>query len=447
MDAAEVYARHARYISPALVELLHTLGYEKIFPRAQGCFLYDETGRPYVDMISGFGSVNLGYNHPEIIAALQEALAASPPSFLHVAPPVEAGLLAEALAARLGHGLEISFFGNSGAEAIEGALKLAFSATRRTRALYCHRSYHGLTLGALSVTGSESLRKYFPSLPGCEEVVFGSLEGVEEKLRTRNYAAFVVEPWLIEGGIVEAPSSYLRDLSRLCTQYGTALIVDEVQTGLGRTGSLFAFQEMGVSPDIVAYAKGFSGGLLPIGGFTTSREWYQRAYPGAGSYGRHASTFGGNALSCAVARKTLSLVDEALCARVRRAGESLGRGLRGLGSPLVSGVRGRGLLFGVSLQGPPLRVWERVASLGLSKTLSKRLLGHWVAVRLLEEGFVTETTTHDEATLRVEPSLLIEDAQLEGFVQALGRVLHENERFLQFVRGAGGRLLQQWSRR
>lgn len=439
----EVFQRHARYISPSFVKLLQTLGYARVFVRAEGCHLYDDQGRRYLDLIAGYGSVSLGYNHPALKQALREALDRDPPSFLHVAPPLEAGLLAEALAARLSDGLEVSFFCNSGAEAVEGALKLAFAATRRTQVLYCHRSYHGLTLGALSVTGSEALRKFFPTLPGCEELRFGVLEGLEEKLKSKRYAALIVEPILIEGGVLEAPASYFQGLASLCRRYGTALIFDEVQTGAGRTGPLFAYQALGVAPDILIYAKGITGGLLPLGGFTTTRAWHERAYPSISDYGRHASTFGGNALSCVAARRALSLLDGAFLARSARVGAWLGERLRALRSPLLGEVRGRGLIYGLPLRAPPQGWLGRALSLGLPEVIAQKLLGHWVAVRLVEEGFVTETTTHDEAILRVEPALTITEEGLAPFVEALGRILGENERFADFVAGAGGRLLRQ----
>jgi len=438
-----IYERHSRYINPGFVKLLDTLGFARTFVRARGAELTDERGDVYLDFMAAFGAVPLGYNHPALVAEIARSLADEAPSFLHVAPNPEAGLLAEALASRIAP-LTVAFFCNSGAEAVEGALKLAYAATRRARVLYCAGAYHGLTLGALSVMGAERFRAPFPSLPGCEAVPWGALDGVEERLRTKKYAAFIVEPVLIEGGVRMPPPGWLAELAALCKRTGTLLVLDEVQTGIGRTGTLFAFQREGVAPDAIAYAKALSGGLVPIGGFSTTPEWHARAFPRAEDHGLHSSTFGGGTLACAVARKTLALVDDALLERVRDDGEHLGARLRRLQleSPLVEEARGVGLIWGVQLA-PPTRGWRTALTLGLPNALSSRLLAHWVAVRLLERGFVTETCVHDETVLRVEPPLDVGRAAIDRFVDALGETLRENERFGAFVKGAGARLIER----
>ncbi len=439
-----IYERHERYINPGFVKRLATLGYARTIVRARGSELIDADGHAYLDFMAAFGAVPLGYNHPALVAEAKRSLDAEAPSFLHVAPAEQAGLLAEALAARLGAPLTVSFFANSGTEAVEGALKLAYAATRRARVLYCAGAYHGLTLGALSVMGAERFRAPFPSLPGCEAVPWGALAGVADRLRTKKYAAFVVEPVLIEGGVRMPPAGWLAELGALCKKTGTLLLLDEVQTGIGRTGALFAFQREGVVPDAIAYAKALSGGLVPVGGFTTTPEWHARAFPRPEDHGLHASTFGGNALACAVARKTLELVDDALLARVRDDGEHLGARLARLQaeSPLVEEVRGIGLIWGVQMA-PPTRGWKTALTLGLPNAISTRLLAHWVAVRLLERGFVTETCVHDETVLRVEPPLNVGRAAIDRFVDTLADVLRENERFSDFVKTAGMRLVER----
>ncbi|MSP61148.1 MAG: aspartate aminotransferase family protein [Myxococcales bacterium] len=440
------WERHEKFINPKFVQRLRTLGYARLFPTARGVELEDAEGRRYLDLIAGFGSVNLGFNHPELVAEIARTLAASPPSFLHFAPNLEAGRLAEALAARLGPSLSMAFFANSGAEAVEGALKLAFAATRRARVLYCAGGYHGLTLGALSAMGAERLRAPFPSLPGFEAVAFGGAPdqrgGIADKLRTKRYAAFLVEPIQIEGGVKMPKVGWLSEIAALCRATGTALILDEIQTGIGRTGDLFAYQSMGFVPDILVYAKALSGGLIPIGGYSTSPEWWKRAYPRGEDFDLHSTTFGGNTLACAVARRTLELCDEALLARVRTVGDRLGERLRTLAanSPLIAEVRGTGLIWGIALA-PPTSGALTALTLGIPNAIAARLLAHWVAVRLLERGFITETTTHDETVLRVEPALIIEEEQLARFVDALDETLLENERFTSFVASAGARLI------
>jgi putrescine aminotransferase len=438
-----IYERHEKYINPGFISLLKTLGYGRALTRAEGVYLYDQDNKAYLDLLAGFGSVPLGYNHPELIAALYKTLEQKPISFLHVAPNPYAGELAEKLAHRLGE-LSISCFTNGGAEAVEGALKIAYAATRRTRVLYCIGAYHGLTLGTLSFMGAEKLRAPFPSLPGCEPITFGSLDGLEERLKTKRYAALLIEPILIEGGIRLASNEYFQKLSQLCHQYGTLLIFDEIQTGMGRTGSLFAYQQMNMTPDILVYAKAMSGGLLPIGGYSTTPELFHRAY-GKGQ-NSHMSTFGGNALSCAVASKLLDLLDEPLLANVQKLGEFLGGALRTISSPVLKEVRGLGLIWGIEFA-PPTSGIATLLTLGVPNAIMNQLFAHWVAVRLIERGFITETTTHAEGVLRVEPPLIISKEQLAQFTKELGEVLQENENFLSFIRQSGGRLISQFSQR
>jgi putrescine aminotransferase len=301
-----------------------------------------------------------------------------------------------------------------------------------------------MTLGALSLLGAARLRAPFPSLPGCDEVAFGAREAIAARLATRRYAALVVEPIQIEGGVRMPPDGWLAELAALCKKAGTLLVFDEVQTGIGRTGALFAFQRYGVVPDVLCYAKALSGGLIPIGGFSTSMEWHRRAHPRTRDFDLHSSTFGGGALACAVARRLLELVDEPLLARVRDHGEHLAARLASLarGSRRVAATRGLGLVHGVEMA-PETHGLASALTLGVPNKIVEALFAHWVAVRLLERGFVTETATHDERVLRVEPPLTIERAELDEFVDALAEILDENRHFTAFVKEAGARLIGQ----
>jgi putrescine aminotransferase len=443
-ETARAFERHAQYINPAWIKVLGLLGYGRVFTRAVGSRMWDAEGRAYVDFLAGCGSVPLGYNHPELVRAAEEALRASLPSFVQLAPPREAGLLAEALAARLPPSLSRAHFVSSGSEAVDGALKLAFAATRRAGVLYCDRGYHGVSLGALSVMGSKRMRAPFPAVPEREAVPFGDLDVAEAMLRTGRFAAFIVEPIQFEGGVRLTDPSYFVELSALCRKHGTLLIFDEAQTGLGRTGTLFAFEWLGMVPDVLCYAKALSGGLVPIGGYSTSPELQRRAYGSMQDCELVANTFGGGALACVVARRTLELIDDVLLTRVRAMGEHLGARLETLAreQAMIKEARGRGLLWAVEC-GSPTAGALSVLTLGIPNLVARELYAFWIAQRMLERGFLTQVPAHDQNVLRIEPVLVVEQGEIDAFVDALRESLLENEGFFAFVRSAGGRLLSR----
>ncbi len=443
-ETRRAFERHRQYINPAWTRVLDLLGYGRLFVRAEGTRMWDAEGRAYVDFLAGCGSVPLGYNHPEIIKAAEASLRANLPSFVQLAPQREAGLLAELLGSRLGPELCRAHLCNSGSEAVEGALKVAFAATRRKGVLHCDRSYHGVTLGALSVMGSSRMRAPFPSLPGCESVPFGDLDALESKLKTGRFAAFIVEPIQFEGGVRLREPDYFVSLASLCRKHGTALVFDEAQTGLGRTGTLFAFQWLGVVPDILCYAKALSGGLVPIGGYSTSPSWQQRAYGRLQDCELVANTFGGGSLACVVARRTLELIDEPLLRHVREVGQHLGIRLRELEGrrAMIREARGRGLMWAVEC-GSPTRGLGSLLTLGIPNLVARELFAFWIAQRMMERGFLTQVPAHDQNVLRIEPPLVVERQEIDGFVDALGETVIENEDFFRFVRSAGGRLLHR----
>jgi putrescine aminotransferase len=438
------FERHARYIDPAFMRALDVLGYGRLFVRASGAKLWDAEGRAYVDFLAGCGSVPLGYNHPEIIAAAEASLRASVPSFVQLGPQRGAGLLAEMLAARLAPELSRAHFTNSGSEAVDGALKLSFAATRRRGVLHCERSYHGITLSVLSVMDSKRIRARFPMLIDSQCVPFGDLDAAERRLRTKHFAAFVVEPIQFEGGVRLTDPSYFVELGALCRKHGTALIFDEAQTGLGRTGTLFAYQWLGIVPDILCYAKALSGGLVPIAGYSTSPEWQERAYGGPSDFDLVANTFGGGSLACAVACRTLELIDDALLAHVRETGRHLGAGLQALagGGSMLREARGRGLMWAIECD-TPTHGLTSLLTLGIPNLVAKNLFGVWIAQRMLERGFLTQIPVHDWNVLRIEPPLVVERAEIDAFVDALKATFAENESFVSFARAAGGRILER----
>ena len=335
--------KFARHVNPAFVKLLGVFGYGRLFTRAKDCTVWDHEGRPYLDCLAGFGSVSIGHNHPRLLARMKRFLEEDALNLVHVGPSAPMADLAERLCALAGAPLSIALFSSSGAEAVEAGIKLARAATGRSGIVYCEESWHGQNLGALSVMGQQRMqRPFLPLIPGCAAVPFGDLAALEKALATTKAGCFLVEPIQCEGGVVLPPAGFLRSAQELCRRRGALLVLDEVATGLGRTGTWFAFQREGFTPDVLCLAKALSGGLAAIGATLTSAEINARAYGPMDRFDLHGSTFGGNSLSCAAALETLAIIDEErLCERSEARGAQLLLGLRERlkGHPLVREVR------------------------------------------------------------------------------------------------------------
>ena len=417
MTTAEKYARH---VDPTFVKLLGVLGYGRVYTKAEGAYVWDEQGRRYLDLLAGFGSVNIGHNHPRLLAHMRELLDEHAVNLHHIGPSPYAAQLAEELS-RLA-GLDISLFSNSGAEAVEAAIKLARAATGRKRIVFCEGAYHGLTLGTLSVSSSKRMRAMFePLIPDCTPIPFGDLGALARELKQRDVAAFLVEPIQVEGGLRFPPENYLRDARDLCTSAGTLFAVDEVQTGLGRTGAMFAFER----PDILILAKALGGGIAPIGVTMTTRRVQQQAYGSMRKVDLHGSTFAGNTFACVAALETLHIIeDEKLVERSRENGAAFLSALRERlhGHPRVRDIRGRGLLIAIEIT---------------------RFLGQWFALALLERGVIVQPASQAWNVLRIEPPLTIDQAQIAEAVDAIAAVFDENRGLTSVLRQTTKRMATQ----
>jgi acetylornithine aminotransferase len=366
--------------------------------RGEGVRVWDVDGNAYLDFVGGIAVSALGHAHPAIVAAVSAQvgrLAHTSNLAMH-----EPGLrLAERLLELLALPGRV-FFANSGAEANECALKLARlhgRADGRTEIVSCNNSFHGRTLGALSVTGNAAKREPFAPLPGPVTFVdFGDVAALREAVGSQT-AAVIVEPTLGEGGVVPAPAGFLAAVRSICDAAGALMIVDEVQSGIGRTGHWFAGQSEGVRPDIVTLAKGLGGGL-PIGaciGVGAAGELF--------SPGDHGSTFGGNPVSCAAALAVLdTIADDHLLDNVKRVGEHLARGLDALDSPLVSGVRGSGLWRALALTGDHAPAVEAAAR---------------------RRGLLINAVKPD--AIRLAPPLILTEAEVDEALPLLDAALHE----------------------
>ncbi|MEK7460998.1 MAG: aspartate aminotransferase family protein [Patescibacteria group bacterium] len=341
--------RYGLYLMPTMSRIINFAGYGVEEVSAQGMFVTDHRGEEWLDFCSGYGVMSMGHRHPRIIAAAHAQLDLMSMSARVFYNPVQAEL-AERLAKLLPGDLQYSFFCNSGTEAVEGALKLARLATGRSGIVAAENSFHGKTLGALSVTGRPLFRiPYEPLLPGVTFVPYGDIEALRAAVNEET-AAVILESIQGEGGIMVPPDGYLRAVREISKACGALLILDEVQTGLGRTGYTFGFEHEGIVPDIVCLAKALGGGVMPIGAFVGTPAVWQafRSRPLI-----HTSTFGGNPLACAVSLAALDVLkDERLAQRSRQMGFLLKNGLDKIRQrhPIsLAEVRGRGLLIGVEL--------------------------------------------------------------------------------------------------
>src|SRR5438874_12257181 len=346
---------YARTINPQFVRLLRTIGFDRRWARAEGAYLYDADGTRYLDLLGGFGMYNVGRNNPRIRAALIEALELETAGKVQLGVSPVTALLASALLERAPSRLRRVLFTSSGTEAIEAALKLGRAATGRARVVSLEHGFHGLTLGSLSAGGdAHFVDRFGPLLPGFSRVPFGDLDSLERELRSEDVALFLVEP--IQGkGVNLPPAGYLEGAQELCRRYGTLFAVDEVQTGLGRTGKLFAFEHWGLEPDLVTVAKSLSGGYVPVGALLMSQRVYDGVFDSLEHSVSHGSTFAPNELAMAAGLATLHELDEEkLVERSAR----LGTKLLELTQPLVDEfevvreVRGLGLMWAIEFGEP-----------------------------------------------------------------------------------------------
>ncbi|MDW3847421.1 acetylornithine transaminase [Micromonospora sp. BRA006-A] len=357
-----------------------------------GAVVVDETGREYVDLLGGIAVNALGHAHPAVVAAVSKQVATlGHVSNLFVAePPVALAELLLALAGRPGR----VFFANSGAEANEAAFKLS-RLTGRRHVVATHGGFHGRTMGALALTGQPAKADPFRPLPGdVTHVPFGDAHALAEAV-TDDTAMLIIEPIQGENGVVVPPPGYLAAARRITAAHGALLVLDEVQTGVGRTGHWFAHQAEGVEPDVVTLAKGLGGGL-PLGACLAFGRAADLLTPGS-----HGTTFGGNPISCAAALAVVSTIaHEGLLDHVKRVGERLRRGVEALGHPLVREVRGAGLLLGVVLDQP---------------------VSAAAAAALREAGFLVNPVQPD--VVRLAPPLILTAAQADAFLAALPAAL------------------------
>ncbi len=448
LHAGEAMQLNQRYLNRQLGRVLQTLGFDREWVRGIGPYLIDDKGQEYLDLYAGYGVFGLGRNHPYVKQELQTLLAGDPPSLPQLGTSLLAGMLAERLVQSTPESLDAVVLTSSGTESVEAALKLARAATGRARILYCERGFHGLSLGSLSVNGNAEFRERFgPLLPGCDPVPFGDLEALERELARGDVAGFIVEP--VQGkGVYVAPDGYLAGAQLLCRNAGALLIVDEVQTGLGRTGRFLALEHWGIQPDMVTLSKALSGGYVPVGALLASRAVFDATFDSMENSVVHGSTFGGGDFAAGAAIASLTVIEgENLVERARSMGELLMELTRPLADrfEIVHEVRGLGLMWGIEL-GPPSgrtarRVWEAI------ERRQPGLFAQLITVPLFHEHHIlTQVAGHHMNVIKALPPLTIPEDELRRFAAALESVLAETESkllrgYASFGLGLGRRML------
>lgn len=415
---------YIEFVNPHLGRLLTEIGLNKRFLRGTGVYLYDHEQQEYLDCIAAYGALPFGYNPPEIWRALHVLESNQEPSFIQPSLLEAAGDLAARLIEVAPAGLKHVTFANSGAEAVEASFKLCRAKTGKLTILSTKNSFHGKTLGALSATGNEGYQKIFGApVPGFRHIPYGDAGALETYLKqyASETAAFIVEPIQGEGGIVEPPRGYLKQVRELCSKYGVLTIFDEIQTGLGRTGTMFACEKEGVTPDVIVVAKALGGGLLPIGASICTEDVYTE------DFGlKHSSTFAGNSLGCRVGLAVLDLLtreDRALLKEVSRKGVKLKTGIEEVAKRfphIISGIRGQGLMLGIEFVSSKTPYPHSL----LGVMAEQEMLTPMVASHLLNvERVRVAPTLNGASVIRIEPALIINDVQVERVVDALERTI------------------------
>jgi ornithine--oxo-acid transaminase len=416
----------ARHLDASLVDVLSILGFDKEHISARGSYLYDAAGRAYLDFHTGEGFASLGHNHPDVREVLQATLAADFVDGVQIHYSPLAGMLAEALSQRLPQGLDAVFFASTGAEAVDSAMKFARAATARPRLISCESSFHGVTLGPLSLVGDEFFKEGFgPLLPGCGRVPFGDLARLEAELRAKDVAAFIVEP--IQGRMVTLPpADYLQGAQELCRRYGTLFVVDEIQTGLGRTGKWFALEHWTLEPDFVLVGKALSGGYMPVAAMVTTRAIYQKAVGTLERCYVHQSTFGRNRLSMAAGLATLRIIErDRLVEHTARIGAVLRDGLVELQQryEMIKEIRASGLMIGIELGAPSARLarlnWR------LIHMASEGLFPQLIVIPLHRDHGVITMAAGKNDVIKLLPPLTLSEGEARDFLEALDAVLAE----------------------
>ncbi len=439
LDAAAALELYKRHINPGMAKMMSLLGFAGAKPvRAQGTTIYLEDGREILDFTGGVGVLNHGHNHPRILEARRRYAQAQGIEVCKFFPLVYQVALAHNLAQLFPEDLEVVFLCNSGAEANEGALKMAEKAAgpKRSKIVYTDISFHGKSHATLSVSGSESHQNHhFKLLPGCIQIPHGDASALERVFKENKslagktqVCAFIVEAIRSEG-VITSPDGYFKEVRRLCDNYNVTLIVDEVYTGWGRTGKMFAFEHYDFVPDIVCFSKSFGGGKASLAGYIARQSLFKKAYGSMADATLHSTTFSGLGEEVVSAIESLHvLYDEGLVENSARKGEYLLERLERLKAAhpdIVKDVRGIGLLACIRLENVAAKAAKSIPGGSIPAGIISKLTTGGIITEMFEKhGILTFTPPHDYNILLLTPSLIITDEEIDRFVDALDEVLN-----------------------
>lgn len=403
MYVEETISKYEKYINPAQAKLFRFMGLASVEGHAQGWTITDSEGREFIDCLGGYGMFALGHRHPKVVEAVEKELHAMPMcgKVLFNRPM---GELAELLAEITPGDLQYSFFVNSGTEAVEGCLKVARLATKRSKFVAAENAFHGKTMGSLTATGRDLYREPFKPLLDCFiHVLYGDVSAIEANVNEET-AAVILEPIQGEGGIIVPPAGYLKEVKAICEAKGALLIADEVQTGIGRTGAWFGVNHDDVKPDLMACAKALGGGVMPLGAIIGTPAAWQGLIEAPFL---HTSTFGGNQMACAAGVATIKAIkDEDLLRRSAETGAYFKKGLEEIQKDypeVIAEVRGKGMMLGVEL--------TREGAGGMLMSL------------MIDKSIIVAYTLNNPKVIRIEPPLImpkeVVDYVLENFRSAV----------------------------
>jgi ornithine--oxo-acid transaminase len=442
-SSGDGYELYGKYLNPQTPKVLHAIGFDKVYARGEGAYLFDGDGNRYTDFLAGFGVFAAGRNHPVIRKALHDALDAELAEWTQFDCPPLPGLLAERLLAKA-PGLERVFFCNSGTEAVESALKFARYATGKRRILYCDHAFHGLTTGSLSVNGSAEFRRGFDPLLPDTPIPLGDLDALNAELRRGDVAALIIEP--IQGkGVHMPPDGFLTAAAAALHSHDALLICDEVQSGFGRTGRFFAYQHEDVTPDIVTVAKALSGGYVPVGAMLAKNSVFQKVYSTMDRMMVHSTTFKGGTLAMAAGLASLHVLEsEGLMENAARAGTALQGALVQLAErfDVLADVRGRGLMIGLEFDKPS--GMRARTSWNMLQKARVGLFAQMIVVALFQRHrMLTQVSGDHMEVIKLIPPLMIGDADVKAFTEAFGEVLEDASKGSGLIWEFGRTLVRQ----